>query len=240
MANAVASFGRISMTMKAGSAASCSVVIPSFSRIFAERDQRLDLAGRDASRNLLQASRPASTRQAEDSLRAVRVRIAIFAQQNVVARSACAARCRCSVDAEKFRETRGEPEFFVRHAAGGEDRDFPAREMFQLRAASSIAVFQSSRSSLSLDRICGSSRRCSDFEIIEIEPAVVAHPAGIDGVVFARRLAVDHIFARADDGVATGRATGAEAFGFLQKPDAHLETEIATRSARRPDRYRRC
>ena len=45
-------------------------------------------------------------------------------------------------------------------------------------------------------------------------------------VVLARRLAINHILARADDRVATGRATRADAFRFLQKPDAHLETKI--------------
>ena len=72
------------------------------------------------------------------------------------------------------------------------------------------------------------------LQVIEIEPAVVAHPAGIDGVVFARRLAINHVFARADDGVAAGRATRAKAFRFLQKPDAHFEAEI--RRSERADR----
>ena len=45
-------------------------------------------------------------------------------------------------------------------------------------------------------------------------------------IVLARRLPVNDVFARADDRVATGRATGADAFCFLQKPDAHLEPEI--------------
>ena len=72
------------------------------------------------------------------------------------------------------------------------------------------------------------------FEVIEIQPAVIAHPAGIDRVVLARRLPINHILARADDGVAAGRATGADAFGFLQKPDPHLETKI--RRGERADR----
>src|SRR5205807_4743498 len=57
-------------------------------------------------------------------------------------------------------------------------------------------------------------------------PSVVAHPTGIDGIVLPRRLAINHVFARADDRVAAGRATGAETFRLLQKPDAHLEAEI--------------
>src|SRR4029077_12785623 len=38
--------------------------------------------------------------------------------------------------------------------------------------------------------------------------------------------AINHVFARADDGVATRRAAGAKAFRFLQKPDPHLEPEV--------------
>ena len=45
-------------------------------------------------------------------------------------------------------------------------------------------------------------------------------------IVFTRRLPINHVFARADDGVATSRATGANALGFFQEPDAHFETEI--------------
>src|SRR5256885_12452766 len=62
---------------------------------------------------------------------------------------------------------------------------------------------------------------------MKIEPAIVAHPNGIDFVVLARRLPINHVFARADDCVATGRATRADALGFLKKPDPHFETKIA-------------
>src|SRR5256714_6737900 len=48
-------------------------------------------------------------------------------------------------------------------------------------------------------------------------------------IVFARRLPVNDVLARADEGVATGGATGADAFGLLQKPNPHLETEIGGR-----------
>ena len=47
---------------KGGSAASCSAVIPMLERIFAQRDERLDLAGRDAFGNLVQSFSPGSTR----------------------------------------------------------------------------------------------------------------------------------------------------------------------------------
>ena len=45
-------------------------------------------------------------------------------------------------------------------------------------------------------------------------------------IVLTRRLSIDHIFTAADNRVATRRATSADAFGFLQEPDTHLETEI--------------
>src|SRR6266550_865732 len=45
-------------------------------------------------------------------------------------------------------------------------------------------------------------------------------------VVLARGLPVDHVLSRADDAVTACRTTGADAFGFLQEPDAHLEAEI--------------
>ena len=64
------------------------------------------------------------------------------------------------------------------------------------------------------------------MQIIEIESAIIAHPAGVDRVILARRLPIDDIFACANDCVAAGRAACADTFGFLQKPDAHLKTKI--------------
>src|SRR3954466_10701784 len=72
------------------------------------------------------------------------------------------------------------------------------------------------------------------LQIFEVEPAVVAHPGGIDGVILTWSLAIDHVFARPDHRVATSRAARAKAFRFLQEPDAHLETKI--RRSQRPDR----
>ena len=45
-------------------------------------------------------------------------------------------------------------------------------------------------------------------------------------VVLARGLPIDYVLSRADDSVAACRTTGADAFGFLQEPDAHLKAEI--------------
>ena len=64
------------------------------------------------------------------------------------------------------------------------------------------------------------------FEIFEIEPAVIAHPAGVNVIVLARRLAINHVLASADDRVAAGRATCADALRFFQEPDPHFEAEI--------------
>src|ERR1043166_6380337 len=52
-------------------------------------------------------------------------------------------------------------------------------------------------------------------------------------VVLAWGLPIDHVLACADDSVATPGATGADAFGFLKKPDTHLKTEVAR--SERPD-----
>src|SRR5207249_5763546 len=59
-----------------------------------------------------------------------------------------------------------------------------------------------------------------------IEPAIITHPAGIDGVILPGLIAIHLLFAGTDHDVATGGTTGANAFGFFEKPNAHLETEI--------------
>ena len=61
---------------------------------------------------------------------------------------------------------------------------------------------------------------------MEIEPAVIAHPDGVDVVILPRGLAVNDVFPAADEGIAAGGATGADALGLLEEPDAHLEAEI--------------
>jgi hypothetical protein len=72
------------------------------------------------------------------------------------------------------------------------------------------------------------------LDIVEVKPPVIAHPTRVDCIILARRLPVDDIFARTDNCVATSRAACAETFGFLQKPDPHLETKIA--GGKRADR----
>src|ERR1019366_5957771 len=57
----------------------------------------------------------------------------------------------------------------------------------------------------------------------------VAHPTGVDGIVFARLVPVDSSLARPDGDIAAGRAARADASGFLEKPDPHLEPEILRR-----------
>ena len=52
-------------------------------------------------------------------------------------------------------------------------------------------------------------------------------------IVLARCLAINDVLACADDGVAAGCATCANALGFFQEPDAHFETKIG--GSKRPD-----
>ena len=125
---------------------------------------------------------------------------------------------------------------FVRHPARRENCDLPSRRM---GGKCSRGFFDARLSSLRAASLFSVAHQRFEqpmlaLQVIEIEPAVVAHPGGIDRVVLPRRLAINHIFAGADDRVAASRATGAEAFRFLQKPDAHLETEI--RRSERADR----
>src|SRR3954462_1671559 len=64
------------------------------------------------------------------------------------------------------------------------------------------------------------------FQILVIEPAIIAHPTGVNVIVLAGRLTIDDVFPSSDDRVAPGRATCADALGFFQEPDPHFETEI--------------
>ena len=118
------------MTTKAGNALSCVDGKSEVDRIFAESDQRFDLAGSDRHPTISRSLAPGSVRHAQEP-RAVGVWIAIGAEQNVVARTGA----RNDIDQigrRALRELRRQPELFVRHSAGSEDRDLPAGKMFQL------------------------------------------------------------------------------------------------------------
>src|SRR5213592_1628833 len=65
------------------------------------------------------------------------------------------------------------------------------------------------------------------FQIFVIEPAIIAHPTGVNVIVLAGRLAIDHVLTSANDCVAPRRATCADALRFFQEPDAHFEAEIS-------------
>ena len=67
------------------------------------------------------------------------------------------------------------------------------------------------------------------FEIFVIEPAIIAHPTGVNLIVLAGRLPIDDVLASSDDGIAPCRATCADALRFFQKPDPHFEAEIGRR-----------
>src|SRR5207342_3067156 len=64
------------------------------------------------------------------------------------------------------------------------------------------------------------------FEIFVIEPAIIAHPTGVNVIVLARRLAIDDVLPSSDDCIAPRCAACADALRFLQEPDPHFETEI--------------
>ena len=53
------------------------------------------------------------------------------------------------------------------------------------------------------------------LEVFKVEPAIIAHPAGVHVIVLARRLPINNVLTRSDERVATGRATGADAFRLL-------------------------
>src|SRR5262245_50006564 len=64
------------------------------------------------------------------------------------------------------------------------------------------------------------------LEVVKIEASVIAHPTGINGIVFAWCLAINNVFAGPNDRVAPRRATGTETLRLLEEPDTHLESKI--------------
>src|SRR5207245_829146 len=157
--------------------------------------------------------------------RAVAVWVPICAQENVITGTGA----RDDVDelhAEQSRNLRGQPKLLVGHAAERDDRDFPTVKLPQLQGGLGNRGLPVNRGQFLSGRDPRLEQSFFRFEITKIEPAVIAHPTRVDRIVLARRLAVDDILARADERVATGRATGADTFCFLQKPDAHLESEV--------------
>jgi hypothetical protein len=59
-----------------------------------------------------------------------------------------------------------------------------------------------------------------------VQSPEIAHPTRINRVVLTRFIPVNPALARADDDVAASPAARAEALGFLEEPDPHLEPEI--------------
>src|SRR2546423_9707860 len=98
--------------------------------------------------------------------------------------------------------------------------------MFQLRGGVRDRGVPVSRDQFVAGKNFGLKQTLFRLQVIEIQAAVVAHPTRIHSVVLARGLAINDIFARPDQRVATGGAARAKTFRFLQEPDAHLETEI--------------
>src|SRR5437870_10931275 len=59
-----------------------------------------------------------------------------------------------------------------------------------------------------------------------IQPAVIAHPGRVYGIILARLVAINLLFPRTDNNIASSGATWADALCFFKKPNAHLKTEI--------------
>ena len=119
-----------------------------------------------------------------------------------------------------------QPKFFIGHPAGGDDRHVSAAELSELERRLRDRVLPIARHEFSSVGNLRLEQPTLRFEILEIEPAVIAHPAGVDVIVLARRLPINDVLARADERVAPGRAARADAFSLLQKPNPHFETEI--------------
>src|SRR5438874_1159126 len=98
-------------------------------RIFAESQQCFYLSGR----NRLDYSRQFASwiiGQSEEP-GAIRIWIAIFAQENVIA-GAVARNNVDPLDGKELSQARSQPKLFVGHAAGGEDSNLPSGKMPQL------------------------------------------------------------------------------------------------------------
>ena len=152
---------------------------------------------RDTFRNFGQSCAGLGMSRRESS-GAVRVRIAIGAQQNFVAWTGRGT-ISISLTPMVLRELRCEPKLLIRHSAGSDDRDFPAGKCRNCTAAWSMAMFQSAGISFPSEQNFRLKQSSVRLQIFEIQAPVIAHPAGINGVVLARCLAINDIFARADE-----------------------------------------
>ena len=192
--------------------------------VFAKNDQGLDAPAANALGNLRQVRAHRLGGNAGEP-RAIAVRIPIRIQQQLVAFSH--ARHRIRQRAQRLRQLRQQVKLLVGLPRRGNHRDRPRRRLLQLLRD----LLQYRRPSFRLTSDFG--LRTSDFRQpvlasnpLVIQPAVIAHPAGVDRVVLARLVAIDLLLPRPDDDVAARRAARAQALGFLEEPDAHLETEI--------------
>ena len=74
---------------------------------------------------------------------------------------------------------------------------------------------------------------------MKVQTAVITHPGGVHLIIFSGRLPKDFILASANNGVAASPATGADAFGFFEEPNAHFESKIgAGQGSNRTDIHR--
>src|SRR5205814_8213621 len=151
--------------------------------------------------------------------------IAVLTEQNIVA----VAAPRHDVDvtnAEKVGNLARQPKFFVGHSPRSNDRNVGTDDLPELQRRLIDRALPVHRRQFFPVRNFRPEQTVLRFQIFEIQSAVVAHPARVHVIVLARRLPIHDVFAGPDQGVATGRATGANTFRFFQEPDPHFETKI--------------
>ena len=196
-------------------------------RVFAEAKQGFDFAVAHRRGDLVRLSAGFIVRDAE-KLRAGGVRIAVIADQNAVGFLRTGHHV-VQGDAEVAGDFAGQPEFFVGHAGGSNHRGFAAGKGGQFFRDLLDDAGPGGFLQLAVLAELRLHKAVFAVEITVVQASVVAHPIGIDRIVLPRGLADDFVLASADDRVAAGAAGGADAFSFVQEPDAHLEAEIFAR-----------
>ena len=108
-----------------------------------------------------------------------------------------------------------EPKFFVGHASRRDDGDVCAAELPKLERCLVDGAFPISRREFFAVKNLRLEQAVVRFQIFEIQSAVIAHPARVHVIVLARRLSINDVLARADEGIAAGGAARANAFRFF-------------------------
>ncbi len=161
-----------------------------------------------------------------DELRASSVRIAVGRDKELVGLAGTRHDAEPSI-AQLIGELFRQEKLFVGHATGTDDGDLRSGKMLQARGDRLICLRPGNRlkltSCIALQWL-GEARLVID--VVKIEAMGIRHPAGIDGIVLARGDAMNLIATGPDCDVRARAAIDVDALGFLQEPDAHLETEV--------------